>query len=308
MSDTLHRIEFSRNYGFYSEAEQEALAQSVVSIAGAGGDGFQLGYKLAMNGVGEIRVADPETFEAENSNRVFAATKNNVGRNKAEVFKEMAESLPSQPKIVVYKEGVNEDNVDEFTHGADLILDESELRYLHIGTMLSREAVKKSIPELLVMNVGFAGVATSFKPSKGKTFEKLMGIPKGMPLDEVAELEVDFARALPYLPPYGDHRTLLSVQKGASLPSISQGVDMASAIGSTEAVLHLTSMVKNHRKSPVWAPRYRYMDAYTNKSGVKHMPRTSYYLSAAAMMARSYTGRNPKADYTLDDIRRRSAA
>ena len=181
---------YKRNYGFWNEAEQKCLSESRVAIAGVGGDGFQLGYKLAMMGVNNFSIADPEVFEKENSNRVFGATSSNNGRNKAEVFSDMVHDIRPDASIDIYKDGVTEDNVEDFMRNADLVLDESELRYLKIGTMIARVARRNMIPDLFVMNIGFSGVATSFHPTKGKTFEDIMGIPKNSPLDEVADMEV----------------------------------------------------------------------------------------------------------------------
>jgi len=300
-----HHPTFSRNFGFYSDEEQKLLAASTVAIAGAGGDGFQLAYKLAMNGVGTLKIADPETFAVENANRVFAATKQHLGQNKAKVFKQMVSQLPLPPKVIIFEDGVTSKNIDAFLENVDLLIDESELTYLHIGTLLARKAREKGIPQLLVMNVGFAGVATSFQPSGGKTFEEVMGIPQGATLEEIAAIKVDFGRVLPYLPPYGDETTLREVQSGAPLPSISQGVDVASAIGSTEAFLHLTASAHNHRKQPVWAPKFRYMDAYTNKGGVIHFPRYSHATKGLKMILRSRMGLNPLAAYAKNEREKR---
>jgi hypothetical protein len=301
-----HHPAFSRNFGFYSDEEQRLLAAATVAIAGVGGDGFQLAYKLAMNGVGTLKVADPEAFAVENANRVFAATKQHIGKSKAKVFKQMVSQLPLPPKVVVFEEGVTPENIDTFLENVDLLIDESELTYLHIGTLLARKAREKGIPQLLVMNVGFAGVATSFQPAGGKTFEEIMGIPHGATLKEIAAMKVDFGRVLPYLPPYGDETTLREVQSGAPLPSISQGVDVASAIGSTEAFLHLTAAAHNHRRQPTWAPKFRYMDAYTNKSGVIRMPRYSYTVKGLKMIARSRMGLNPMAAYAKNERTKRT--
>lgn len=294
-------IEYSRNFGFWNEAEQTKLAKSKVAIAGVGGDGFQLGYKLAMMGVERFSVADPETFEAENSNRVFGATIVSNGRNKAEVFREMVHEIRPEAIIDVYTDGVTQDNVEDFMDGADLVIDESELRYLHIGTMIARTARKYMIPDLFVMNVGFAGMATSFHPERRQTFENIMGIPKGAPLDEVADMEVDFARCLPYIPNYGDINTLVAVKEGAPLPSISPGVDVASSIGTTESFLHLVADSSNHRKHPTWAPRFRYMDAYNNRAGTTRTPRISHYLGLSALLGRTQLGLNPQASYQKQD-------
>ena len=125
-----------------------------------------------------------------------------------------------------------------------------------------------------------------------------MGIPKDMPLDKVSKMKVDFSRCLPYVPKYGDINTLLAVQDGASLPSISQGVDVASAIGTTEAFLHLTADVDNHRKQPTWAPKFRYMDSYSGQSGTIKAPRLSYYAGILKVLGRNKIGLNPLGSYS----------
>jgi len=288
---------YHRNYGFWNEPTQEGLSNKKVLIGGVGGDGFQLGVKLAMMGVERFGAADPEVFEIENSNRVFGATTANNGRYKAEVFKETIQAIRPNAKVDIYLDGVTEDNVEEMMHDADLSLDETELTYLNVGTMFAREARKREIPNLLVMNIGFASIATSFDPHSKYTFEKMMGIPKDMPLDEVADMSVDFSRVLPYVPNYADLSTLFAVQEGASLPSISPGVDIASALGSTEAFLHLTAGINKRARQPTWSPKFRYMDAYNGKSGTINFPRVSHYLGLAAMASRSQMGLNPRASY-----------
>lgn len=288
---------YNRNFGFWNEAEQKCLHEAKVAIAGVGGDGFQLGYKLAMMGVLNFNIADPETFEEENSNRVFGAKSSTYGRNKAEVFRDMVLDVRPNAKIKIFTDGINVDNIDEFMDGVTLVLDESELTHLELGTMIARTARKKGIPDLLVMNIGFSAIATSFHPNRGVTFEDIMGIPKGATIEEIAEMEVDFSRCLPYIPKYGDISSLQAVQDGASLPSISHGVDIASAIGTTEAFLHITSKANNNRRKPVWAPNFRYMDSYNGKSGIIKTPRIAHYFGLMNAVLRNQLGINPRASY-----------
>lgn len=294
---------YKRNLGFFSEAEQKKVEESKVAVAGVGGDGFQLGLKLAMMGVEKFSIADPEVFEAENSNRVLGATALALGINKAEIFRQRVLELRPQAEIDVYTDGVTEENVEEFMYGANLVLDESELTYPHIGTMIAREARKQGIPVEIAMNIGFAGVVTSLKPdAKFWTFERMMGIPKDMPLDEIEDVELDLGYALPYLPTYGDLNTLRAVQDGAPLPSITQGVDVASGIGSTEAFLHLIGGKKgeNHRRKPTWNPRWAYYDSYAGESGKRlHVAKSGYYRSLAGVVIRNMMDVNPKANYKI---------
>lgn len=301
----LNRPIYRRNYGFFNEAEQQRLLEAKVSIAGVGGDGFQLGEKLARMGISKFKVADPEVFEEENMNRVTGARYSTLGKNKAEVFLEMVHDIHPRAEVQVFNDGVTTENVAEFISDSDLIVDESELTRLDVGTMISREANRQNRTVLFVMNIGFAAISTAFNNTRSTSFESLMGIPKNMPLDEVKDLKVDFSRCLPYIPNYGDYNTLLEVVEGAPLPSITQGVDVASALGSTEAFLHIVENQSNKRPQPTFAPRWRYMDAYLGKSGTIKHPRLSYYLGALAIYGRTKLRLNPETDYSSSSRKKR---
>lgn len=312
MGRSIASPEFSRNYGFWSEDEQRALLRSRVAIAGVGGDGFQLGLKLARMGVASFSIADPEVFEPENVNRVEGATAASCGRNKAEVFRERVLDINPEAEVSVHLDGVTPDNIESFMQGASLVLDESELTKPEIGTLIARRARAQGIPDLLVMNVGFAAQVTSFAPRSSWTFERFMGFAAETPLDEIAEAGVDLARCLPYIPAYTDLRSLQAVlgEDGAPpapLPSISAGVDLASAIGSTQAFLHLTAGVANHRRSPVWAPRVAYTDAYRLRTRIVRAGRAAHVRHLLLAAGRQKLGINPLGSYTLADIVRRRA-
>lgn len=308
-----HAPEFSRNYGFWNEDEQRALLASRVAIAGVGGDGFQLGLKLARMGVARFSIADPEVFEPENVNRVEGATTSSLNRNKAEVFRARVLDINPDASVDVFLSGVSEENIEPFMREASLVLDESELTKPEIGTMIARQARAQGIPVLLVMNVGFAAQVTSFAPTSSWTFERFMGVTPEMSLSEIAEFGVDFARCLPYIPPYTDLRSLQAVQDGndsepAPLPSISIGVDLAAAIGSTQAFLHLTNGVSNRRRQPIWAPRLAYTDAYSLRARVVRAGRASHMRHLLVAAGRQKLGLNPEASYTSADIMRRSSS
>jgi len=300
MARTTTSPQFARNYGFWNQTEQQALLDAHVAIAGVGGDGFQLGQKLAMMGVQHFSVADPEVFEPENVNRVPGARTSTIGKKKAEVFKDTILDINPDASVKVFTDGVTADNVEEWMHGATLSYDESELTYPHIGTMVAREARRLNIPNVLVMNIGFAAQVTSFDPESRATFERIMGFADDMPLDEVAEQKIDFSRCLPYLPTYVDLGTFKAVSKGSSLPSIAPGVDQASAIGASQGFLHIVGPTSKHRPQPVWAPRFKYIDSLTNKTGETRFPRISHYKHLAGMATRTALRMNTPLQYGED--------
>jgi molybdopterin/thiamine biosynthesis adenylyltransferase len=302
--------EFSRNYGFWNEVEQQALIDSRVAIGGVGGDGFQLGVKLARMGVGSFSVADPEVFESENINRVEGAKSSSIGRAKVDVFRETVLDINPAAHVDVWRDGVSRDNTAEFMRGAHLVFDESELTRPEIGTMIARQARKQGIPDILVMNVGFAAQVTSFAPRSAWTFERFMGLSTTQDLDEISAQSVDLSRCLPYIPPYTDLRSLLTLQNDTSgdvsLPSISIGVDVASSIGSVQAFLHLTRSVSTRRRQPVWAPRMAYIDAYALKARVIRASRSTHLRHLAIAALRQKLHRNPLASYTVSEIAARA--
>jgi molybdopterin/thiamine biosynthesis adenylyltransferase len=306
-------LEFSRNYGFWSEDEQKALIASTVAIGGVGGGGFQFGLKLARMGVSGFNIADPEVFEPQNANRVEGASASTYGRNKAEVFRERVLDINPDARVTVFTSGVTGESIDDFMAGADLVIDESESTQPEIGVLIARAARARGIPDLMAMNVGFAAQVTSFSPTGPWTFERFMGLDEKMPLDEIAGRSMDLARSLPYVPPYSDLRALSAVRmvdgEGASvsLPSLSIGIDLLSSIGSAQAFLHLTRGVSARRPSPVWAPRMAYMDAYRFRARVLRAGRASHFRHLLVAAARQKLGRNPLTDYTVADIDRRRA-
>jgi molybdopterin/thiamine biosynthesis adenylyltransferase len=303
--------EFSRNYGFWNEDEQKALIASTVAIGGVGGGGFQFGLKLARMGVSGFNIADPEVFEPQNANRVEGASVSTYGRNKAEVFRERVLDINPDARVALFTSGVTRESIDDFMAGAHLVIDESESTQPEIGVLIARAARARGIPDLMAMNVGFAAQVTSFAPTGPWTFERFMGLDEHMPLDEISGRSMDFARSLPYVPPYSDLRSLSAVRStdgagsSVSLPSLSVGIDLLSSIGSAQAFLHLTRGVSTRRRSPVWAPRMAYMDAYSFRARVLRAGRGSHLRHLLVAAARQKLGRNPLADYTVADIDRR---
>jgi molybdopterin/thiamine biosynthesis adenylyltransferase len=291
----------ARNYGFWSAAEQGALLAADVALAGVGGDGYLLGLSLVRMGVGKLRIADPEVFEAENINRVPGANHANLGRRKVDCFFEDAMSINPSLKLDVYPDGVTVDNIGPFLAGADLVVDETELTRLELGTMIADRARHLGMPNLHVMNIGFAGQVTSYHPTWRPSFRDMIGVEETAPLDEVAEVDLDLRRVLPFLPEYVDAEVLTAIAGGAPLPSIVQGVNVAAALGASQAFLHLVAGVEGSvRPDPVWYPEVVYTDSLTGESRRSTDTPSSHDRSLAAMVANTEQGLVTRLQYPLD--------
>src|SRR5579863_10378634 len=150
---------FSRNLGWLTEWEQQALGAKRVAIAGMGGvGGFHL-LTLARFGIGAFTIADRDVFELVNFNRQAGATLAAIGRPKVEVMAESALQINPELKMKCFGEGITEQNLDEFLAGADLVIDGLDFFVLPIRRELNARCRQLGIPVInaapLGMSVGY---------------------------------------------------------------------------------------------------------------------------------------------------------
>ena len=265
-----------------------------------GGDGYLLGLSLVRMGVGKLRIADPEVFEAENVNRVPGAVQPNLGRPKVDCFFEDAMAVNPSLKLEVFPEGVNFDTIESFLDGADLVIDETELTRLELGTMLADQARVCGIPNLHVMNIGFASQVMSFHPSRRPSFRDMIGVDEATPIDQVADVDLDLRLVLPFLPDYLDIDVIHAVNRGAPLPSVVQGVNLASALGASQAFLHLVAGTEGSRRpEPIWYPEILYIDSLTGESRRTSDTVTNHDRSIDRMVANRQTQQITLLEYPL---------
>ena len=287
---------FERNLGFISNIEQEKIVCSRVAIAGVGGDGGMLAVQLARLGVGEFILADPEPFEAENTNRQAVCTDSNIGVNKAEAVANYLQDINPAIKVKIFKDGVTKYNVADFVLGSNLLIDETEFTMHELGVMLAREARKNNIPNLTALNMGFGAIVTTHKPD-GATVENRLGFGDDQDIDEIASQKVSIDRWLPYLPKYGDLNVLKKVASGEkSAPSIAPGVAIAAGAAATQAFLNIVG-TENHRPSPIYAPNALVIDAMSIEAKVIRYNRASHYRHLINVVGRNALKMNPKTSF-----------
>ncbi|MES2225842.1 MAG: ThiF family adenylyltransferase [Patescibacteria group bacterium] len=163
-----------RNIGWITPDEQEMLRNSVIGVAGCGGMGGLLAATLIRLGVGEIRIADCETFDISNLNRQFAATRSTIDKSKAfETARKMRE-IADDTEVVVYPQGITPATVAGFLAGCDIVCDEIE--YFAVGSrlLLHQEAERLGIPLLNCSTVGWSSRLFLFDHA-GMNMESMLG-------------------------------------------------------------------------------------------------------------------------------------
>ena len=297
---------YHRGLGWYSRDELDATRSKTVGIAGIGGDGHRYADLVRTFPLARLKAADPDVVTEDGLGRYALANADDIGARKVDVFARHVERLPVDTEVITYDRGITRDNTEEFVDGCDLIIEEIDLNHLDVAINLHRTAQRRGIAVLTTMNVGFMGVGTSIRPGSRHNYESMLGIKPNTSLDDIATMTIAPDKLIPVVPWwYGDVTVLNSLQAAGvdvPFPSVGAGVDMAAAIGTTQAGLHLTREVRNHRPEPVWAPRWIYHDAMTHRSGIVRPNVAKFWGSAALLKLRTDLGMNPRTSYDLKTL------
>ena len=153
---------YIRNLGALSEAECALLREKTVLVAGCGGLGGYLIEMLLRLGVGEIRAADGDCFEASNLNRQLFSAPGLLGKPKAEVAAERAAAVNPDIRFVAVPEFVTEANVDSLIRGCDAVLD--ALDNIASRHMLAKACAQAHIPLIHGAICGWSAQAAVVMP------------------------------------------------------------------------------------------------------------------------------------------------
>ena len=156
---------YIRNLGALSEAECALLREKTVLVAGCGGLGGYLIEMLLRLGVGEIRAADGDRFEASNLNRQLLSAPALLGKSKAEAAAERAALVNPEVRFVAVPAFVTEENVKELIQGCDAVLD--ALDNIASRRMLARACSDAQIPMIHGAICGWTAQAAVVLPGDG---------------------------------------------------------------------------------------------------------------------------------------------
>ncbi len=237
--DTINLInnEFSRSIGIFSEVDLEKLLNARVAVAGAGGVGGIHLLTLARMGVGKFNIADLDEFERVNISRQFGALQSTVGQHKADVLASMIKDINPAADVETFREGVSEDNVDDFLKGASIFVDGIEFFEVKARRLVFRKAREQGMYSLTAAPLGFGSTLQVFSPD-GMSFDQYCGID-----DSMSDLEqlAGFAAGLtphPFHIRYMDmSKVNFETRKG---PAVSPACTLAASLVASEAAKIIT--------------------------------------------------------------------
>ena len=105
---------YSRTEFLLGKAAMEKLRSSKVAVFGLGGVGGYAVEALARSGIGALTLVDHDTISATNLNRQILATRDTVGKSKAEVAAQRVAAIDPQIRVEALQTFFGPDTMDAF--------------------------------------------------------------------------------------------------------------------------------------------------------------------------------------------------
>lgn len=120
--DAFYEQFITRNQGLISPEEQQRLRAATILVAGCGSVGGAVIEPLIRLGAERLILAEPGEYDLPNINRQSVRLQD-IGRNKAEVFRERMADINPFASVTTHTEGISAENVVELVEQADVIMD-----------------------------------------------------------------------------------------------------------------------------------------------------------------------------------------
>ncbi len=139
-------LRLDRNHNKVTSHEQARLRTLKIGVVGVSA-GHSIAHVLAMEGlVGELRLADFDTVEISNLNRIPGGVLD-LGVNKAVVAARRIAEIDPYLHVVVETAGIQRENLETFLEGLDLVIEECDS--LDMKFLVREVAKEKRIPVIM---------------------------------------------------------------------------------------------------------------------------------------------------------------
>ncbi|WP_439535610.1 ThiF family adenylyltransferase [Methyloversatilis sp.] len=248
---------FSRNLGWFTDAEQQKLRASTVAIAGLGGVGGIHLLTLARLGVGRFHIADFDTFDVANFNRQVGATMSTLGQRKLDVLAAQARDINPEVELKLFPQGVSAESPDDFLRGADIYIDGLDFFAFAARRATFAACHRLRIPAVTAAPLGMGSALLVFLPDR-MSFEEYFRLEG---CDETEQA----LRFLVGLAPAGLHRPYLVEPSRIDLaarrgPSTMIACNLCAGFAAAEGIKLLLG--RGEVRPAPWGLQY---DAFRNK-------------------------------------------
>lgn len=295
---------FERPMGFYSTELRQRIIDSSARIGGVGGGGLTLAVMLAKEGVRDFSIADIDKVDATNVGRIPMLTPDDIGRDKVDVAAELIVRHNPTARVRVYKDGIQEHNVDEFlghdagNKGITVGYDEIELTEPNIALMFHRTARRFGRFVIAATDVERGGLVTTFNPTDlDNTFEHYTGADPNDTTEQYLKKVKGFQLpTIPNIPRTGALDTLIASLTKAPLPTTLRSVLNATDLALDEHE-RLITLSDDRYADPHFYPRIHCVNPSQGEDFVSSRPRLRSAGRVIQVVTRSLIGLNPPASY-----------
>ena len=296
---------FERAMGFYNEELRQKFIDSSARIAGVGGGGLTLAVMLAKEGVRDFSIADVDQIDATNVGRIPLLTPDDVGLSKADVAAELIVRHNPTATVRVYKEGIQEHNVEEFlgfdagNSGIVVGFDEIDLNEPRIALLFHRTARQLNRYVIAATDVERGGFVTTFNPgTRRHTFESFNGAKATDTESQfLAKMNGFPLPSIPNIPKNGSYATLTATVRSASLPTTLRSVLNATDLALDEFEKLLTLGDRRYGQ-PHFFPKVHCANPSQGEDFVTRLPRVRSTIRILKLVVRDKLGLNPPASYS----------
>lgn len=255
---------FSRNIGWLTRREQDALRHKRVAIAGLGGVGGIHLLTLCRLGIGKFHLADFDTFDLANFNRQAGATVGTLGQNKLDAMIRQARDINPELDITGFADGVTPDNLEAFLDGVDLYVDGLDFFAFEARQQVFAACAAKGIPAVTAAPLGMGAAVLNFLPG-GMSFDDYFRLNDGAEAEKPLRFLMGLAPARLQMGYLVDPSTVdLANRKG---PSTIMACQLCAGVAATEALKILLG------RGPLRAaPRGYHFDAFRNQLALTWRP------------------------------------
>lgn len=248
---------FSRNIGWLTRAEQQALRGKRVAIAGLGGVGGSHLLTLTRLGIGAFNIADLDRFELANFNRQAGARVSTLEQEKIEVLQNDARDINPELDIRAFPRGVTADNLGTFLDGADLYVDGLDFFAFDIREAVFDACAQRGIPAVTAAPLGMGVALLNFLPG-GPRFGDYFAFDDGDAEEKPLRFMLGLAPARLQMTYLADPDSVdLAGHRGPSTP---MACELCAGVAATEALKILLGRGKIRA-----APHGLHFDAYRGK-------------------------------------------
>jgi len=188
VSEYPYELLFSRNFGVFSERDQERICEARVMIVGVGGMGGTVAIILARTGFSHFFLIDPDVIEPTNMNRQIGCFTDTIGKPKVEVVKQEILGINSRAQVEVLQKTLTLDEVKQLIlhwRPAIVVAETGDVAY---SAKVVRIASQLGVYAITGMPSGFCGYVMAFPPHSKYTPEALFGLPENLSYEELRNL------------------------------------------------------------------------------------------------------------------------